>query len=270
MVHNLFAGIARYLRIYFLMAGQYVKIRLQYRFDFFVSTFGILLVNASAMLGLWIMLGSIPALAGWSYAELVFIYAMSLLAQSPLQIIFDNIWELRNHLNQGTFIKHCFKPIPTLFSYVSEMVDLKGFGQCIFGVASLVWASGKLALEWDAGKIILLVVLLLGSALLFIALMLLAVSLSFWIKDSNAVLAFVSDFRDHARYPMGIYGSVFRFIFTWIIPVGFIAYYPSQIFLRGSEALWTAWLSPILGVLLYAIAVRVWNRGVRAWGGTGS
>ena len=41
-------------------------------------------------------------LAGWRFEELVFIYSFSILAQAPLQICFDHIWQLRNHVNQGT------------------------------------------------------------------------------------------------------------------------------------------------------------------------
>lgn len=259
-----------YLRLYFLMVGQYIKVRLQYRLDFFISTFGILLINVSTILGLAVVLQSIPSLDGYTWYQLVFIYAFSLVAQSPLQIIFDNIWRLRLHVNQGTFITYYFKPLPTLFSYTAEILDLKGFGQLFFGIAALFWSAANLGIVWSIDKIILLPALIAGSSLVFIGLMLLAASASFWVKDSFAILAFMSSFREHARYPMGIYDNLFKLMFTWIIPVGFIAFYPSQLFLSSGPVPWTAFISPLFGFGLYYLAVKIWNRGVTVWGGTGS
>jgi len=259
-----------YIRLYFLMVGQYIKTRLQYRFDFFISTFGMILLNLSGLLSLWLLLSNLKSLAGWSFEELVFIYSFSTLAQLPLQIMFDNVWQLRNHVNQGTFIKYYFKPINSLFYYISEVVDLKGFGQLVYGIIIFIWSSKALAIQWTLERIVLLPLLLLSSALVIISLMLIAASASFWVKDSFSILSFVSSFRDYGRYPINIYNSVFRFIFTWIIPIGFVAFYPCQFFVRDLRPDWIAWLTPLMGAVLFWLATRIWNRGTRAWGGTGS
>jgi ABC-2 type transport system permease protein len=172
--------------------------------------------------------------------------------------------------NQGTFIKYYFKPLPTLFYYVSEMVDLKGFGMLVFGIGAFIWSSLQLGIEWTPLRILLLPVMLAGGSLIFVSLMLLASSATFWIKDSFSILAFVSGFRDHARYPLGIYNSFFQFLFTFVVPIGYIAYFPAQFYLTSSVPDWTAWASPIFGAGLFALGLWVWNRGTRRWGATGS
>lgn len=260
----------RYLRLYFLLAGKYVQARMQYRMDFFISTVGILLGNAAAVSAVWVVFLSIPTLAGYTYAQVIFLYAFALLAQTPTQIVFDHLWQLRIHANQGTFLKYYFKPLPTLFYYTSEMVDLKGFGMLAFGIGALIWASLELGIAWTPERILLLPLLLVGGSMIFVSLMIMASSATFWIKDSFSILAFVSGFRDHARYPMGIYNSFFQFLFTFIVPIGYIAYYPAQFYLADSVPDWTAWASPLFGAGLFALAVLMWNRGTRRWGATGS
>jgi ABC-2 type transport system permease protein len=259
-----------YIRLYGLLVGQYIKTRMQYRFDFFISTLAMLMFNASALLSLWIIMSNLKNLAGWSYEELVFMYSFSVIAQLPLQIIFDHIWSLRMHVNQGTFIKYYFKPIHSLFYYVSEMIDIKGFGQVFFGIAAMIWACNACNIEWNIARILLLPVMLFGSSLIFIALMLTAASMSFWIKDSFSILSFVSSFRDYARYPMQIYNAFFRIVFTWIIPIGFVAFYPSHFFLRDTPIDWLALMVPLVGIILFWLSVKVWHIGTRVWGGTGS
>lgn len=259
-----------YLRLYGLMAGKYIQVRMQYRADFFISNLGILAGNAATVAATWVVFTSIPTLGGYTYAQVVFLYAFALLAQTPMQIIFDNLWSLRMHTNQGTFIKHYFRPIPTLFSYVAEMVDLKGFGMFAFGVGALVWSSAELGLVWTPLRIALFPVLLTGGAMIFVSLMLLAASATFWVKDSFAILAFVSGFRDHSRYPLGIYNSVFQFLFTFVVPIAYIAWFPAQFYLSDQVPDWTAWASPVFAAALFALGAAVWNRGTRHWGGTGS
>lgn len=259
-----------YLRLYGLMAGKYIQARMQYRADFLISTLGILAGNAATVAATWVVFTSIPTLGGYTYPQVVFLYAFALLAQTPMQIVFDNLWSLRMHTNQGTFIKHYFRPVPTLFSYVAEMVDLKGFGMLAFGIGALIWSSMELGLVWTPLRVALLPVLLTGGALIFVSLMLLAASATFWVKDSFAILAFVGGFRDHARYPLGIYNSVFQFLFTFVVPIAYIAWYPAQFYLSDQVPDWTAWASPVFAGALFALGVAGWNRGTRHWGGTGS
>ena len=226
--------------------------------------------NLAGLISLWILMSNMPLLAGWKFEELVFIYSFSLLAQAPLQICFDHIWQLRMHVNQGTFIKYYFKPINSLFYYVSEILDLKGFGQLGLGIVAFIWSSRALHLEWTFERIMLFPLLLSGSALVLVSMMLIAASGCFWVKDSFSILSFINSFRDHSRYPMNIYNVAFKFIFTWIIPMGFIAFYPSQFFLRQMPLDWTAWASPVFGCILFYLAVKMWETGMRVWGGTGS
>ncbi len=259
-----------YPRLYGILVGRYIQSRMQYRFDFVVSTLSMALSTLTGFVGLRILMSNLPLLAGWRFEELVFIYSFSILAQAPLQICFDHIWQLRNHVNQGTFIKYYFKPINSLFYYISEMVDLKGFGQLALGLTMFVWSSAALGIHWTLARIAFFPFLLAGSSLTLISLMLIAASGCFWVKDSFSILSFINSFREHTRYPLDIYNLVFRVFFTWILPIGFIAFYPSQFFLRDMPLNAAAFLSPAVGIAFFALALAVWKAGMRAWGGTGS
>jgi len=54
------------------------------------------------------------------------------------------------------------------------------------------------------------------------------------------------------------------------MPIGYIAFYPSQIFLRPSEEALLVYLSPVMGIGMFALSYWVWNRGVNYYTGTGS
>ena len=67
-----------------------------------------------------------------------------------------------------------------------------------------------------------------------------------------------------------IFDGAFRFTFTYILPIGFIAFYPSQIFLRPEDVSMLTYFSPIVGIGLFAFTYWVWKKGVNSYTGTGS
>jgi len=67
----------------------------------------------------------------------------------------------------------------------------------------------------------------------------------------------------------GLSGA-FRFVFTYIIPIGFVAFYPSQLFLGPEDVSSLVYFSPITGIGLFALTYWIWTKGVNSYTGTGS
>ena len=64
--------------------------------------------------------------------------------------------------------------------------------------------------------------------------------------------------------------GAFRFAFTYVIPIGFVAFYPSQLFLRPEDVSPLIYFSPLIGIGLFAIMYWIWTLGVNSYTGTGS
>ena len=263
-------SLREYIRLYFIIETQYIKARMQYRADFIISSFGMFFSSLSSLVIFWVLFESIPNLAGWSLMEMVFIYAFYMLAVSPMQILFDHFWQLRFHVQQGTFLKYYFRPLNMMFYYISEMFDLKGITQFIIGIILLVYASIQLEITWTLLSLSLLLVTLFSAALVQISIIISASCVAFWVIDSWPVLGLAQKLREFAPYPMTIFNGAFRFMFTFILPVGFIAFYPSQFFLRPEDISPLVYFSPVVGIGLFAIAYKIWTKGVNSYTGTGS
>jgi len=259
-----------YIRLYFLIEAQYIKARLHYRADFFITSVGMVISSLATITVFWVLFDSITALAGWSFEEMVFIYGFYLIAISPMQIFFDHIWQLRFEVEDGRFIKYYFRPLNMMFYYMSEMFDIKGVVQLVVGIVLLIYASANLALSWTFGQILLLIAVLVGGALVQISLVVMAASTAFWIIDSWPVLSLTWKMREMAPYPMTIFSGAFRILFTFVIPVGFIAFYPSTLILRPGDVPMVAYFAPVIGLTTFALMYWVWSRGVNSYSGTGS
>jgi ABC-2 type transport system permease protein len=217
--------LVRYFRLYFIIEAQYIKARMQYRADFIISSIGMFFTSLASLAVFWVLFNSITTLAGWTLMEMVFIYAFYMIAISPMQILFDQFWNLRYDLQQGTFLKFYFRPLNMMFYYISERFDL--------------------------------IVVLASCA-------------AFWVLNSFAVLNLAWKLREFAPYPINIFDGAFRFTFTFLLPIGFVAFYPSQLFLRPQEVPLLVYFSPLVGIALFALTYWVWKKGVNQYTGTGS
>jgi len=263
-------SIGEYLRLYFIIEAQYIKARMQYRADFIISSVGMFFSSLVTLGIFWVLFNSIPNLAGWTFTEMVFIYAFYMIAISPMQILFDHIWQIRFHVIQGTFLKYYFRPLNMMFYYMSEMFDIKGLTQLALGIVLLIYASAQLGLEWSLEKFLLLMIALFSAALVQISIVVMAGCAAFWMVDSYPVLGLAWRLREFAPYPMSIFDGAFRFAFTYLIPIGFVAFYPSQFFLRPAQVSPLVYFSPVVGIGLFVLTYWVWTRGVNSYSGTGS
>jgi ABC-2 type transport system permease protein len=269
-ITNALDSLRFYTRLYFLIEGQYIKARLNYRADFIISSIGMAFSNVVGISVFWVLFTTIPNLAGWKFNELLFIYGFYLLSIAPLQIFFDNIWRLRVLVQDGSFIKFYFRPLNMFFYFLSEVFDIKGLTQFALGMITIVYASGQLGLQWTLVKSLLFLLMLTSASLVMISIMTMAACSAFWIVNSFPVLALAFRLREFAPYPISIFDGFFRILFTYVIPLGFVAFYPSQIFLRPSDVSAVVYLSPFVGILLFALAYKVWTLGVNSYTGTGS
>ena len=263
-------GLAFYSRLYIKILKQDLKSKMSYRADFIISNIGMILTNLVGFLSFTILFNNFSSINGWSKYEMLFLYGFALLALTPVQLFFDNNWSLRFAVESGDFIKYCFRPINVFFYYISEVFDVKGLGQLAFGIGTLIYAWSHLDLAVTPGIIVILLVNLFAASFFMIAMMNFAAATCFWIRGSGIVMVLMFKFKDYARYPVTIFNGVFRILFTFIIPIGFIAYYPSLAVIRPGEDLLLSYLSLPIGIVFFILSYEFWMLGARKYSGTGS
>lgn len=264
-------NIKYYIKIYFMIAGQYLKERLQFRADFFISIFGMIFVNLITIANFYVVFNNIETIGGWGYWDMLFVYGFSLVAMSPQQLLLDNGWQLPHKIITGDFIKYCFRPVNILFYYMSEIVDIKGFSQLILGIVILVWAWIKQGIPFDFVNIVMLIIFMFSAVLICMSLMIASSAMGFLGGGTNSMMMFASDLKGYSIYPLDIFGKIFKVIFTFIIPIGYIAYYPAQFFLKkGEDMSLISCLSPVIAIVLFYIACNIWIKAANSYSGTGS
>lgn len=263
-------GLIFYARMYRKILVQDLKSKMSYRADFIISTFGMIMTNLSGFVTFLILFRNFPTINGWDYYHMLFLYGFSLVALTPVQCFFDNNWNLRFMVQSGDFIKYCFRPVNVFFYFISEVFDVKGLGQLAFGIGTIVYAWVHIGIPVTPLVIVKLIVYLLTASLFMIVLMNFAAATCFWIKGSGYVMVIMFRFKDFAKYPASIFSGIFKVIFTFIIPIAFIAYYPSLVILQPGNVPPLSWISPLFGIAFVYLSYKFWMLGVRKYDFTGS
>lgn len=237
-----------YLRIYFRVASQYLKERMQFRADFVCDVVGMIITNLCGIATFWVVFQNITEVGGFDFYEMLFMYGFSLMAMSPQQLLLDNAWVL------------------------SERVDVKGFSQFGIGLVLLVIAWRRLAVPATVLNLLMFVVLWTGAVFICMALIILSSTFGFMGVGTNAAVFLASDLKSYGRYPLTIFNKVLKFLFTFILPIGFIAYYPAGFFFgkqQGTAAILT-YLSPVIGVAFFWVSCKIWEYFAERYAGTGN
>ncbi len=263
-------GFRFYVSIYRKILIQDFKSKMSYRADFIISTFGMILTNVAGFASFMIIFSNFPSINGWDYYHMLFLYGFSLIALTPVQCFFDNNWNLRFMVRSGDFIKYCFRPINVFFYFISEVFDVKGLGQFFFGIGTLIYAWAHIGIPVTVPVIITLIVYLITASLFMIALMNFAAATCFWLQGSGSVMVIMFRFKDFAKYPASIFHGFFKFLFTFLIPIAFIAYYPSLAILDPDHIPVLTILAPVIGIFFFWLSYKFWMFGVKRYDFTGS
>jgi ABC-2 type transport system permease protein len=132
-----------------------------------------------------------------------------------------------------------------------------------------------LDLHWTIAHIVLLLSAIAGGVCLFSGLFVLQATLCFWTTESLEIVNCATyGGVEAAQFPVNIYRPWFRAVFTFVIPLATINYFPIQALLNLADPLgsprWIQWTSPLAGVLFFLVCLECWRFGVKHYTSTGS
>lgn len=225
--------------------------------------------------GIWALFDRFGNLRGWSLPEVALLYGMANTAFALADMFGRGFDSFSTMVKAGDFDRLLLRPLPTPFQLTAQELVLMRIGRMSCGLLALLWAMAKLGIGWDVGKILLLVFSLLAGACVFFGLFVLQAVFSFWTVESLEVWNTVTyGGVEAAQFPMTIYRSWMRDLFTFIVPIACLNYIPASVLLNRTEEMGIspliAWGCPLVGFLFLAICLRTWAFGERKYCSTGS
>ena len=262
--------------LYLRLIGVSVRGQMQYRGTFLIMSFGQLLTHSLEPFAIWALFDRFGSLSVWTLPQVALLYgavSVSFAFTDALARGFDLFGD--QFIKTGNFDRILLRPRPLVPQVAGHEFTLFRVGRLIPGLVVLVWALWMLDIDWNAARVLLLALSLVGTFLFFYGLIILQATLAFWTTETLHIFNLLTyGGVETAQYPLAIYARDFRRFFTFVVPLGCVTYFPLVGVMGIQDPLgsttWMQFTAPFAGAAFFAASLLAWRTGVRHYTSTGS
>ena len=262
-------------RMYRAYAAASIRSQLQYRASVAMASAGIFLVTAIEFVAVWALFDRVGQIRGWRLPEIALLYGMISITWSVCDAIGRGFDAFGATVKAGDFDRILLRPRSTVLQLLGQELTLRRVGRLSQGLAILGYAAFAGTIDWTLARAVLLAGSIACGVCAFLGLLVLQATSAFWTVDKLEVWnAFTYGGVTMSQYPLPIYRSWFRAVFTYVIPLACVNYFPAVAILGRPEPLGAppivGWIAPLAGPAFLAISLQIWRIGVRHYRSTGS
>lgn len=196
-------------------------------------------------------------LANYTVMQMLFFYLSFNLLDTVTQLFYREVYRFRPMVVSGDFDLVLVKPINPLFRALAGGADPLDLLTLIPYIGALVYVGYRLS-GFNILNIGLYLGLLLNGFLIATGFHILVLALAIVTTEIDHAIMIYRDLTSMGRVPVDIYQEPLRSVITFAIPVGIMMTFPARAFM-GLLNPWLITLSLAIGIVFFAIALRIWR-----------
>jgi ABC-2 type transport system permease protein len=214
------------------------------------------------------------SIGGWGYESLAFLYGMSVLSHGLAVVFFIQTWFMGYQVIEGEFDRYLLRPMNLVFQFLFDDFNLIGFTDIIPGLMVFVYGCIKVRLTLNLANVLLIFCTLAGGTLIRGAVWMFCGSMSFWTKSTANFTDMVGElFERVSMYPITIYPRWAQALFTFLLPLAWITFWPVRGMLEPGVSVIPvplAVVALVVGLLMFAGSCGIFRIGMRKYESAGS
>jgi viologen exporter family transport system permease protein len=253
------------------LAATYLRLgalnELQYRANFFVSTFQSVLAVAVGLAVLALVYSHTPSLNGWTHSQLMVVLGVQILLGGVIHaMIQPNMQQLMDEVRDGKLDFALTKPEDAQLIVSLRALQLWQLTEVISGAAVIGVGVARLHGGVGIGRAFAFVGLLVVGALLLYCFWLVLATGAFWLINTWFLSEMFEGIYQVGRWPVGMYPGWLRYSFTYLVPIGFAITVPAQAVTHRLHAQ-TVIVALVLTVALAIFTRWFWRVGLKRYSG---
>jgi ABC-2 type transport system permease protein len=265
-------------QLYRRLVGAHIRSQMQYRASFMFDFVAQFIGNVVDFAVVAVLFTRFPTIGGWSLGEVGLLYGLSSVSFALADMLasgFDYTYFGPTMVRLGGFDQILVRPVSVFLQVLASQFVLRRVGRILQGALILAVALSLLDVAWTPIQIAFGLATIAGGVVFFMGLFIFGSGISFWTVESLEVMNILTyGGQMMTSYPMHIFQDWLRSIFTFVIPMAFVNYYPTLWLLGKPDPLglptWLAFLSPIVCLIVFGVGVWMWRFGARHYQSTGS
>lgn len=203
--------------------------RMAYPGSFLLNIATVFLVMILNVLFINVSFGYINNLAGWTYHQVLAVVGAYMIIEGFMWAFMSQLNPINRHIMEGTLDGVLLKPIDDQFLVSFWRGDFEDFVRMLTGASAIIFAARNVA-SFDSWHCLLFLMLLFNGLLTLYGFNLIIRSLSIWIIDGSSLWILIERITSNSQYPVDIYYNKYvRGLFTFVIPLAFVATVPAKI-----------------------------------------
>jgi ABC-2 type transport system permease protein len=223
----------RYFEIYTIMLRNSLIREMSFKANFVLWMIVEVLWFLGQIVFFSIIFGSVDRIGDWTKWEVVLLIGThQMIAQLFQAFFFMNVANIPELVRTGKLDSMLVLPIDSQFAVSTKQFGLDSVVNAMLGGVVVVISLVRLGIVPQPIHILLYLVALGFGIAIHYSIMLGLAAVSFWIVRAQGLVYGYFNFLNIARYPDVIYPRLFRFVFSWLIPVVIVANIPSRVLIK--------------------------------------
>ena len=227
----------RYLQVLLLFWSTSIAAELEYRLNFLIAAISSFANLSGSLFSLFLFYRTGYTFAGWNWSEAAIVLGIFTFLQGiSATFLIPNLTRIVQQVEQGTLDFVLLKPISSQFWLSSRIISIWGLPDLCFGIFIIIYYGIQLNLS-ISNYLISSLPIIFGTIVLY-SLWFIMGSTSIWFVKIYNVTEVLRGLLEAGRYPMVAYPAVYRFFFTFVVPVAFLTTIPAEALLGRSQITW--------------------------------
>jgi len=238
-----------------------------YRANFFTQIFQAVISLTLALGGLAVVFNQTDSLAGWRPAELTALVGIYLLVGGLINLMIQpSMQRFMEDIRLGTLDFMILKPEDVQFLISVRQIEIWKIIDVLLGAGVLIVALAQLGEQIGLFQAATFGVALVAGGTIVYSFWMILATCAFWFVKTENILVIFQAMYNAGRWPVTIYPGWLQVILTFLVPITFAVTVPAEA-LTGRLTLQTLLLAIALAFVLFFIARRFWQYGIRFYSG---
>ena len=150
------------MRLYYKFFLLHLKVAMQYKISFVLTTLGQFLVSFNVFLGVLFLLQRFHEVKGYGLSEIVLCYATVLMAYSIAEMFMRGFDTFASTISNFEFDRMLLRPRSCIFQVVSGKMEFTRIGRILQALVMFAYGIIKSEVQWDMWKVITLFFMIVG------------------------------------------------------------------------------------------------------------
>jgi ABC-2 type transport system permease protein len=264
--------VRRYIEIYGIMLRNSLIREMSFKANFILWMVVEVLWFLGQIVFFSIIFGSINQIGDWTKWEVVLLVGThQIIAQLFQAFFFVNVANIPELVRTGKLDSLLALPIDSQFAVSSKQFGLDSIINACLGAVVVIISLVQLHFVPHLVHVVLYLVALGFGVAIHYSIMLTLAAISFWIIRAQGLVYGYFNFLNIARYPDVIYPRLFRFIFSWLIPVVIVANIPARVLIKPiGQPVWLMFHLIIAASLAFGFSRLFWRFALRHYSSASS